>query len=146
MELCKGVAMGEKNNPNRARRELQEDTKKRTTIHSEALFIMDKYYQHLEMDADQFAEWVAKYFSQAWSNHHKFQMMKQEEEKKQRELEKRQQRKNGLLRLRSQPVGSVDRKYWYETGDGREDKSKLTFHSKYGFTLAAGPKHRKFIY
>lgn len=138
--------MGEKNNPNRARRELKKETRQRIEIHSEALFIMDKYYQHLEMDADQFSEWVEKYFSQAWRNHHKFQMMKREEEIKQRELEKRQQRKNGLLRLRSQPVGSTDRKHWYETGDGREDRSKLAFHSKYGFTLAARPKHRKFIY
>jgi hypothetical protein len=55
-------------------------------------------------------------------------------------------RKKRLQELRQLPVRHAERALWYKTGDGRKGKDQTGSVPKYGLSLSAAPRKRRFRY
>jgi hypothetical protein len=131
-------------NSNRAGRECREHMREMSRKR-EALFdALDSYFYDTDQNLDEVEDWISTYLGKEWRKRKEWKIKKRKENAY-------NLRKNGIMRLRKMPVGSPERSYWYETGDGRVNamapKGKLSLgYGKYEPRLGMGTPKRKFRY
>lgn len=104
-----------KTNPRAAAREAREHTRQEFRLEGELFDAIDRYIEHINPIRD------IVIFSTILPRLEKDWYSRRQHRKRQAELEKYNKRRDGIMRLRGQPIGSPARQRWYKTGDGRPE-------------------------